>query len=810
MIDQARVVVIGGGITGCSVLYHLAKAGWKDIVLLEKGELTSGATCHAAGMLTQFNTSPTIMRMRQYSIRLYQELNAYERVGSVNIAASPERLKTLQRDVSRARGVGLDVGLISPGEALDLLPWASPDNLYGAVYLPEDGHVDPHGATHAVARAATALGAGIYTKTRVTAIETSGRGEVTGVKTDKGDIRCEIVVNAAGLWTGRVAAMVGARVPCTPVVHQHIAMAPVEGREIPGDGPTFRDYDYLIYGRPESGGCLVGGWEAEPGACWIDGTPWEHESSETPNDLDRFAPMLEDAVKRFPFLAEAGMIRLVAHPDAFTPDNGPLLGPWPGIKGFWFAGASCMQGFGGGGGFGKILAEWITTGRTEWDVHAFRAWRFSQRRLDPCYAAERARECYKYYYRTFYPGDESTAMRPRRLSPLHHRLQELGAVFGQKSGWERANYFEPDKPWRRAGEDQGEWGGWVKPPHFGAVGRETASVRRRAGLFDLSSFGKIDLRGPGALPLIQRITDNDMNRPAGSVIYTQFLDDQGGIVGDVTVTRLDDDHFRVVTGAAAISSDLGWIRLNQREGDPPADIRDVTDDYAVIGLWGPDARHVLQAVTTSDVSNDGFPYMTAKSVDIDGISVLAQRVTFVGELGWEFYVPAEKAVFVWDRLWEAGRKYNVAPCGYKAIDSLRLEKGFAAFGSDITPMENPYESRLGFCVKMGVDDDFNGKEALLKIKDAGAARRLVTLTIDGEEYQTIYGGEAVTANGKVVSRLRGAGYGHTVKKNIGYAFLPMELVNGKTPLEVRIFDQSVPARVVPDALHDPAGEAMGK
>ena len=345
--------------------------------------------------------------------------------------------------------------------------------------------------------------------------------------TDKGRIRCEIVVNAAGIWTAQVAAMVGATVPCTPVIHQHIAMEPVAGHQIPADSPTFRDYEYLVYGRPESGGYLIGGWELNPPACWIDGVPWDHESADVPNDFDRFAPMLEDTIKRFPFIAESGVINLVAHPDAFTPDNGPLLGPWPGLKGFWFAGASCMHGFGGGGGFGKTMAEWITTGQTEWDVHAFRPWRFSRHNSDPCYAAERAKECYKYYYYTHYPNDESTVMRPRRVSAIHHRLQDLGAVFGVKNSWERANYFEADKPWRRAGEDQREWGGWVKPSYFETVAREVEAVRRRAGIFDLSSFGKIDLSGPGALALIQRAAGNDLDRPVGAVTYTQFLNDRG-------------------------------------------------------------------------------------------------------------------------------------------------------------------------------------------------------------------------------------------------------------------------------------------
>ncbi len=810
MIDQARVVVIGGGITGCSVLYHLAKMGWKDCVLVEKGELTSGATCQAAGMLTQFNTSPTIMRMRKYSVSLYKQLGAYGEVGSVNIASTPEMLKTLQRNVSRARGIGLDVGIISPEEAFELLPWASRENVYGAVHIPGDGHIDPHETTYAVARAARELGAEILTHTRVTAIRLESSGAIAGVVTEKGDIACEIVVNAAGIWTVQVAAMAGVKVPCTPVIHQHIAMEPVAGSEVPGDSPTFRDYEYLIYGRPEGGSYLIGGWETNPEVCWIDGVPWKHESAEVPNDLDRFAPMLEDAIGRFPFLGEAGMIRLVAHPDAFTPDAGPLLGPWPTVRGLWFAAASSMQGFGGGGGMGKCIAEWITGGETEWDIFAYRPWRFGPNYLDPYYAAECARECYKYYYRTFYPHDESTVMRPRRTSPFYHRLQDLNAVFGNKNGWERANWFETDRSWRRAGEDQREWGGWQRPAFFDAVAGEVAAVRERAGIFDLSSFGKIEVSGPGAFTLVQRVTDNDVDRPVGSVVYSQFLDSRGGIVGDVMVTRLADDRFRIITGAGFIDGDLGWLKLNRRDGDAPVEIRDVTNDYAVIGLWGPEVRTVFAAVTDRDLSNAAFAYMTAQAFDIDGIPVLAQRVTYVGELGWEIYIPADRAVFIWDRLWAAGQRVGLRACGYKAIDALRLEKGYLALASDITPHETPDEAGLGFCVKTGDNNPFIGREALLAAREKGFSQQLCTLVIGDEDDLTLYGGEAVSSGGRVVSRLRSAGYGHFVRKNIGYAYLPPDLAQESTELTVDIFGQGVPAQVAPRVLYDPQGAAIRK
>ena len=807
MQSQARIVVIGGGITGCSVLYHLVKAGVKDVILLEKGELTSGATCQAAGMLTQFNTSQTIMRMRQYSTKLYKSLNAFSEVGSVNIASSPEMLKTFQRNVSRARGIGLDVGIISPEETIRLLPWASEKSLYGAFHLPGDGHIDPHTTTYAVAKAATNLGAQILTNTRVTGMSLSAKGEIRNVITDKGEIECDIIVNAAGIWSAQIAAMAGITIPCTPVVHQHIAMEAVVGSEIPADSPTFRDYDHLVYGRPEGGSYLVGGWEMHPKAIWIDGVPWNHGSSEVSNDFDLFAPMLEDTIKRFPFIGDAGMIRLVAHPDAFTPDGGPLLGPWPGLKGFWMAAVSNMQGFGGGGGIGKTIAEWITQGKTEWDVFAYRAWRFSRHHNQALYAAECAKEVYRYYYRTKYPHDENVSMRPIRTSPFHHRLQDLGVVFGTKNGWERPNYFDPKKSWRKAGEDQREWGGWVKPDFFETIAAESEAVRNKVGLFDMSAFGKIELKGPGALPLIQRLTDNDLDRPKGSVTYTQFLNDQGGIVADIMITRLDTQYFRIITGSALIDSDLGWIRLHQKDDDLSVEIKDVTEDYAVIGLWGPNARDVLQKITGSDISHKSFSYMTAKNIEAGSIQAFAQRVTYVGELGWELYIPKDKSIFVWDQLWAAGQDFGIRPCGFKAIDSLRLEKGFLALTSDITSLENPFEAGLDHCVKMNQKGDFIGKNALAALQDQGIKQQLYTLTIGEEEYLTLYGGEAVTLNGKTISRLRSTGYGHAVKKNIGFAYLPKGFDENETGLMVEVFGEMIGAKIAPDVLYDPKGKA---
>jgi 4-methylaminobutanoate oxidase (formaldehyde-forming) len=553
---------------------------------------------------------------------------------------------------------------------------------------------------------------------------------------------------------------------------------------------------------------LLGGYEPNPVARWIDGVPWDHSAKALPPDYDRFEQLMEGAIRRFPFLANAEIVKLVCHPDALTPDANPLMGPMPGVRGFWVAAGLSLNGFGGGGGIGKAMAEWIVEGDASLDVYGYRAWRFGPPYRDPSYAAEGARESYKYYYRLRYPFDQDEWGRPRRVSALYSRLQDLGCVFGKKNGWERPDYFQPGQPWRRAGADQHEWG-WTQPPFFDRVGEEHRAFRERVGLIDLTSFGKIDVKGPGALPLLQRLADSDMDRPAGSVVYTQFLNERGGVVADVTVTRLGDDHFRVVTGAGFIDSDLGWIRAHLSENDGPVELRDMTEDWVCIGLWGPRARDVLQVVTASrdDVSNRAFPYMTARALDIGGAQVLAQRVTYVGELGWELYVEPAWAVQVWDALMAAGKEYSITTVGYKALDSLRLEKGYKYYSADVTMLENPYEAGLGFCVQLD-KGDFLGRAALLNAKQAGLQQKLCTLTVGGEEYLTLYGGEAVHAGDRVLGRVRSAGYGYTVKKNIALAYLPIDLAQVGMKLQVGIFGQRVPAEVAPTALYDPKGERV--
>ena len=787
-MERARAVVIGGGITGTSVAYHLAKAGWRDVVLVEKDELTSGSTCHAAGLVTQFNPSPTMMRFRRYSIELYQEVGVFETVGSLRFASSRDQMMELQRGVSRARGIGLDVELISADEAARLMPAITLDSLYGAVWMPGDGHLDPHTATHSLAAAARSLGGQIFTHRRVTGIALSDSGAVQAVDTDAGRIETGIVVVAGGIWGPQLAAMAGAFVVSTPVDHQHAALLAVPGHELQHDMPCFRDPDNPVYGKAEAGGMVLGGYEANPVARWIDGVPWDHAGTSLPPDEKRFEPLLAGAARRFPFLHEAGIKKLVCHPDAMTPDAGPLVGPVPGVRGLYMAAGLSLNGFGGAGGIGRAIAELVTAGETELDLYPYRPWRFGAVHRDHRYAAELARETYKYYYYLRYPFDADELGRPRRTSALHTRMQDLGAVFGVKHGWERPDYFETGRPWRRAGPDQRVFG-FTRPPYFDLLAEEHRAFRESVGIIDMSSFGKIEVTGPGALPLLERVADNLINLPVGSVVYTQLLEPGGGIAADVTITRLALDHFRLVTGAGYVDSDLGWLEMQVRDGDSNVHLRESSEELAVIGMWGPHARNVLEKVTRDDVSDLGFPFMQARQIRIDGFAVLAQRVTYVGELGWELYVEPGTAGQVWDRLIGAGSAFGITPGGYRVLDSLRMEKGYRYYGTDMGLLDNPFEAGLGFCVR-------REKWSFLS---AEITRRLRTLAVGGQEYVPIYGGEAVLSGGRVVGRLRSCAYGFTVTKNLAYSYLPMDLKPG-AHVEVEVFGQTLPATVMSDAV----------
>jgi 4-methylaminobutanoate oxidase (formaldehyde-forming) len=583
--------------------------------------------------------------------------------------------------------------------------------------------------------------------------------------------------------------MAGAFIVSTPVDHQHAALLAVPGHEVPHDMPCFRDPDNLIYGKAEAGGMVLGGYESNPVARWIDGVPWDHAGASLPPDQARFEPLLAGAARRFPFAHDAGIVKLVCHPDAMTPDAGPLVGPVPGVRGLYMAAGLSLNGFGGAGGIGRAIAELVTGGEPELDLYAYRPWRFGQVHRDARYAAELARESYKYYYLLRYPFDSDEWGRPKRTSALHSRLQDLGAVFGVKHGWERPDYFEPARAWRRAGPDQRAFG-FTRPPYFERLAEEHRAFRERAGIIDMSSFGKVEIEGFGALSLLERVAGSRIDRPVGSVIYTQLLEDGGGIAADVTITRLAPDHFRLVTGAGYVNSDMGWLRTKAyREA---VVIRESSDELSVIGMWGPHARMVLQRLSDDDVSDAGFPFMQARHIRIAGFPAFAQRVTYVGELGWEFYVDPSLAGQVWDRLMDAGRDFGITPGGYRVLDSLRMEKGYRYYGTDMGLLDTPFEAGLGFAVD---------REKWPGISRE-VTRRLRTLAVGDEEYVPIYGGEAVLSDGRVVGRLRSCAYGFTVRQNLAYSYLPVELKPGAT-VSVEVFGEMMPATVMRDRVLEP-------
>ncbi len=806
MRSHTRAVIIGGGITGCSIAFHLAKMGWRDIVLLEKGELTSGTTFHSVGLVTQFRTSNALMRLQNYSIELYDELKkeigdalGWYQVGSLRLASSDAQYKNLQRNISRAKGLGLNVEMISRAEAKNIFPPMTEKNLYGAVYIPDDGWLDPNSITQELARRAKQYGAEICTGVRVTDMELDSRNRVRAVHTTHGRIETEIVINAAGQWAPRIAEMIDTTLPMTPIMHQYLLTKAMRGSELPKQTPVVRDPDNLVYLREEAGGFLIGGFESNPKAWSVDGVDWNFSQQLLPPEWELFQELLEGAIRRVPQIENAEIVKLINGPDAMTPDGHYALGPVPAVPGMWVAAGMSLNGIAGAGGVGRVMAEWIVNGAPPFDVSEMNVRRFGAYMNDKKYVAEKAREAYRYYYLLRYPNDEDEWGRDKRVSPLYQVLQESGAVFGAKNGWERANYFHKT---RRAGADQRAWG-WGKPPYFEIVGAEHRAAREGVALFDMTSFGKIDVKGADAKNFLQMLADNDIDKPIGSLTYTQFLNERGGIESDVTIARLGENHFRVITGTNFLASDLGWMELQKARSEKrDFEILDVTEKFACLGLWGPNARYVLEQVTRDDVSNQKFPYMTGKRLEVSGLEIWAQRVSYVGELGWELYCENADVVKLWKVLMDAGKNFGIMPAGYKALESLRLEKCYRYWSADITPNETPYEAGLGFCVKLG-KREFVGREALAAGSEKRETRKFAPLTLTGDV--VLYGGEAIWFEDKVISRVRSGGYGYTIGKNIALCYVPVELARVGEILHVEIFGERVPATVAREPLYDPKG-----
>jgi len=805
--EDVRAVVIGGGVAGASVAYHLTRMGWAEVVLLERSELTSGSTFHSAGLVGQLRSTVTLTRMMMYGVELYRRLQeetgldpGWHEVGSLRLASSPERIEELKRLSGWGKTFGLPLEIISTDEALERFPLFDPEGIHGAAYLPTDGHLDPSGLTQALARGARAEGARILTGARVTGIDVE-RGRVRGVRTaEHGEFRAEVVVNAAGMWAHEVGRLAGMEVPAVPMSHQFLITEPIEG--VRGHFPTMRDPDLLVYFREEVGGLVVGGYERTPEAWSLDGIPADFNHKLLAPDWERFEELSKGAQRRVPALQDAGIKTMINGPEAFTPDGEFILGESE-VRGLFVAAGFCAHGIAGAGGVGKIMAEWIVEGEPSLDVWKMDIRRFGAHYRSRGYTLERATEVYATYYDIHYPNEERRAGRNLRLSPTYARLEALGSEFGEKAGWERPNWF-------RSNEDPAYEGlrprGWAGQFWSTAIPAEHVATRERAALFDESSFAKIDVLGPGACRFLQALCDNDIDRPVGRITYTSMLNSRGGIECDFTVTRLDEERFRVVTGTAFGNHDLSWISRHLPE-DGSVVVRDVTSAHGCLGLWGPRARDILASACPDDLSNEAFPYMRAREVMVGDAPCLALRVTYVGELGWELYPPMEFTLRLWDTLMEAGQPHGLVAGGYRAIDSLRLEKGYRVWGADITPEETPFEAGLGFAVKLEKGVPFVGQEALERQRDEGMRRRLSCLLL-ADLNAVAMSNEPVRTDGEVVARVTSGGQGYTVRRSIAYAYLPLELARVGTQVEVEVFGEWVPAEVAAEPLWDPAGQRI--
>jgi glycine cleavage system T protein len=802
---QAQVVIIGGGVGGASIAYHLTLMGWKDVVLLERHELTAGSTWHSAGLVGQMRSDANLTRMMHYSTDLYRKLKAetgvdtsWREVGGLRLASSAERMEENKKLVGMARSFGVPMELISAKEAQDKFPLMSIEGVLGAAFTPNDGSIDPTGMTNAMAVGAKNRGAKIFTNTSVEGINLKD-GRVCEVVTDKGMIKTEIVVNASGMWGREVGKMVGLNLPVVPMAHLYIMTKPIQG--VTHGFPNLRDPDLLVYWREEVGGLITGGYERQPATFGMNGIPKDFKFQLLPPDWERFTPLMENSIRRVPAVENAEVVKLLNGPEGFTPDGEFLLGPTS-VKGFWVACAFCAHGLAGAGGIGKVMAEWIIDGNPEWDM-----WRLDVRRFGPNYdsinyTVARTFETYTQYYDIHFPGEERLSKRNVRTSPTYYRLRDLGCFFGEKMGWERPNWFKPHEELATHGHEPR---GWARHNWSRAIGHEHLMTRENAGLFDETSFNKFEVSGMGALKFLNYVCANEIDQPIGSVVYTQCLNKRGGIECDVTVTRLAEDRFLIITGTAFGQHDMSWLHLNMPE-DGTVAIQDVSSSLACIGLWGPKARKILEKVTMDDSSNAGFPYMTSKQITIGDIPVHASRVTYVGELGWEFYCPTEYGLRLWDTLWEAGKPEGMVACGYKAIDSLRLEKGYRYWSGEISPDYTPYEAGIGFAVKLD-KTDFIGKDALVKQKAEGIKRKLCAMTIS-DNRTIMLGKEPIRIGDKIVGWVASGGFGYSVNESIAYAYLPMEYAKVGTKLEIEYFGENVGAEVAQAVLWDPKAERI--
>ena len=797
--SQARIVIIGGGIIGCSIAYHLTAMGETDVVLLEQHQLTDGATWHAAGLVGQLRSSRNTTRMLEHSVELYGRLEAetgqavdWHQVGSLRLACSPERVMELKRLTTMAKSFGLPMEIISAQRAQEMFPLMTTDGVVAAAFLPTDGYIDPASVTQAIAKGARMRNARICEHTKVTSITVQGRRAST-VHTEQGDIACEMVVNAAGMWGMEIGRMAGVRVPAVAVEHQYVLTGPIpdftpaELRQM----PTMRDPDLLVYYKPDGPGLLIGGYEPDTLPFGLDAIPASFQRQLLDPNFDRFEQLATLAAQRTPVIEQAGIRTMINGPIPYSADADFVMGKVPELDNYFVA-TGFLYGIAAGGGAGKMMAEWILEGRPSLDLWPLDVRRFAFHHTTHHFMGSRMVELYAHHYKLAAPGTEHITSRGVKRSPLHDTLARQGAVFGSRGGWERPNWFAPQ------GIEAVDRPSFTEPNWFPHVAEEHRAVRERVALIDQTSFAKFEITGPGALDAVQWLSVADMDKAVGTVTYTQLCNSEGGIECDLTMTRLGEQHWYVVTGSAFGAHDMGWIRSNSPD-DGSIQVRDLTSANAVINLCGPMARDVLQAVSEDDVSNDALRYATARDITIGAAPVLAMRIGYVGELGWELHVPTSYAAHVYELLHDAGREHGIANVGYRSIDSLRMEKGYLYWSTDITPDTSPWEAGLGWRVNMG-KGDFCGREALETQRVARVTRKLCTFTLEQMAYPV--SGEAIIADGAVVGFTTSANFGHTIGKPIASGYLPIELAD-RADFVIEVYGEPIPAIRHDGALYDP-------
>ena len=800
--ERARIVIIGGGILGCSIAYWLTKYGEKDVLLLEQHQLTDGATWHAAGLVGQLRSSRNTTRMLEQSVEMYRGLEAetgqavdWHETGSLRLACSPERVMELRRLATMAKSFGLPMEMVSAQRAQELFPLMSTVDVLAAAFLPTDGYIDPASVTQAIARGARNRGARIIENTAVTAITVDGRRCTTVHTAGGATIECEMLVNAAGMWGMEVGAMAGVRVPAVAVEHQYLITGPIEGYtpvEL-GAMPTMRDPDHLVYYKPDGPGLLVGGYEPNTEPFGTEGIPSPFQRKLFDPNFDRFAQLAELATKRTPVIEQAGIRTLINGAIPYSADADFVMGRVPELDNYYVA-TGFLYGIAAGGGAGKMMAEWMLEGRPSLDLWPLDVRRFSFHHTTRHFLRPRMVELYAHHYKLAAPGSEKMTARGIRRSPLHSDLAQRGAVFGSRGGWERANWFAP------AGVEAVDRPSFTEPNWWPHVRSAHLAVRAGVGLIDQTSFAKFEITGPGALNAVQWLSVADMDKPVGSVIYTQLCNERGGIECDLTMTRTAADSFYVVTGSAFGAHDMGWINSNSHD-DGSVVVRDLTSARAVINIVGPRSREVLQAVCEDDISNATFRYAKARQITIGSAPVLAVRIGYVGELGWELHIPTEYAAHVSELLRDAGAAHGMVDVGYRTIDTMRMEKGYVYWSTDVTPDTTPWEAGLGWRVNLK-KGDFLGRDALVAQQQAGVARRLCTFTLESMAYPV--SGEAIIVpeSGEVVGFTTSANFGHTVGKPIAYGYLPIEHCE-RTDFIIEVYGEPITAIRHDRPLHDP-------